>query len=170
MLQRHIMQERLRYPELAPEGVAALRTLEHYLNAVSGLEAHACLSSSASAPPSSTAASTASPPTPQSFHKHQRARHPRRSRRALAPERGLHRARARRPPLDRRPSPTSSRAMPPTTTTPRSSSTSPASELVNLTLAHRKHQRLEPPGHRLSLRNGRAAPSLTNISQTSRTR
>ncbi len=32
------MQERLRYPELAPEGVAALRTLEHYLNAASGLE------------------------------------------------------------------------------------------------------------------------------------
>ena len=33
------MQPRLRYPEQAPEGVAALRTLEHYLNATGGLEA-----------------------------------------------------------------------------------------------------------------------------------
>ena len=33
------MQQRLRYPELAPEGVAALHTIEHYLNATSGLEA-----------------------------------------------------------------------------------------------------------------------------------
>ena len=32
------MLQRLRYPELAPEGVAALSSVEHYLNAGSGLE------------------------------------------------------------------------------------------------------------------------------------
>jgi AhpD family alkylhydroperoxidase len=32
------MLQRLRYPELAPEGVAALSTLEHYLNAGARLE------------------------------------------------------------------------------------------------------------------------------------
>ena len=32
------MIQRLRYPELAPEGVAALSGLEHYLNAGAGLE------------------------------------------------------------------------------------------------------------------------------------
>ena len=38
MLMRLTMQQRLRYPELAPEGIAALRSLDHYLNAASGLE------------------------------------------------------------------------------------------------------------------------------------
>ena len=32
------MTQRLRYPELSPEGVGALRGLEHFLNAASGLE------------------------------------------------------------------------------------------------------------------------------------
>lgn len=33
------MSERLRYPELAPEGIAAMRGLEHYLNATTALPA-----------------------------------------------------------------------------------------------------------------------------------
>ena len=33
------MSERLRYPELAPEGVAAMRGVEHYLNAATALPA-----------------------------------------------------------------------------------------------------------------------------------
>ena len=33
------MNERLRYPELAPEGIAAMRGLEHYLNATTALPA-----------------------------------------------------------------------------------------------------------------------------------
>ena len=33
------MEQRLKYTELAPEGVAALRSLEHYLNAESGFPA-----------------------------------------------------------------------------------------------------------------------------------
>lgn len=32
-------QQRLRYPELSPEGIATMSATEHYLNAVSGLEA-----------------------------------------------------------------------------------------------------------------------------------
>ena len=33
------MEPRLKYPDLAPEGYAAMRALEHYLNTGSGLEA-----------------------------------------------------------------------------------------------------------------------------------